>query len=127
MSFVTKLKRQMTEAETGPQQQGVAAVGPQSLARGFQGLAQGQTGGGVARGAQFVVHPTILLPEEEGTNFVKRLKRTEAYTESLAVSQGQNVATEVRQLGAGAQLGALVHAGPVGGNPVLKAHQAGEA
>ena len=65
---------------------------------------------GVGSDAQCVGHPTILLPEEEGTNFVKRLKRTEAYTESLAVSQGQNVATEVRQLGAGAQLGALVHA-----------------
>ena len=118
MLFVTKLKRQMTKPEAGPQQQGVAAVGPQSLARSFQSLAQGQPGGEVGRGAQCVVHPTIMPPEEEGTNFVKRLKRDAAYTESLAISQGQNVANEVRQLGAGAQLGALVHAGPVGGNLV---------
>ena len=113
MSFVTKLKRQTTKPDTGPQHQGVAAMGPQSPAslRGFQGLAQGQPGGEVGRSAQCAVHPTILLPVEEGANFVKRLKRNEAYTESLEISQGQNVANEVRQLGAGAQLGNKRNAG----------------
>ena len=78
----------MAKPETGPQQQGVAAVRPQSLAGGFQSPAQGQPGGLMGVGAQGVVHPTILPQVGEGTNFVKRLKRTEAYTESLAMSQG---------------------------------------
>ena len=71
MSFVTKLKRQMTKLKTGPQQQSVAAMGPLSLARGFQG----QPGGEVGRGAQCVVHPTIMPPEEEGTNVMSQMPR----------------------------------------------------
>ena len=115
MSFVTKLNRQTTKPETGPHQQGVAAVGPQSLARGLQSLAQGRPGGEMGVDAQCVGHPTILLPEWGGSNFVKQLKKTEAYTKSLTPSQGQGVATGMEQLDAGAQLGA---AGPVGGNLV---------
>ena len=118
MSFVTKLKRQMAKPETGPQQQGVAAVRLQSLAGGFQSPAQGQPGGMMGVSAQGVVHHAIIPPVGDGTNFVKRLKRIEAYTESLLVSQGQCVATERRQLGHVAQLVAPVHSDPVGGNLV---------
>ena len=64
----------MTKPETGPQQQSVAAMGPQSLAGGFQSPAQGQPGGTMGVGAHGVVHPAILPPVGEGTNFVKRLK-----------------------------------------------------
>ena len=118
MSFVTKLKRQMAKPETGPQQQYVAAVRLQSLAGGFQSPAQGQPGGMMGVSAQGVVHPAIIPPVGEGTNFVKRLKRVEAFTESLLVSQGQGVATETQQPGGVAQLVAPVHSGPVGGNLV---------
>ena len=69
-------------------------------------------------GAQCVGHPTILLSEGAGTNFVKQLKKAEACTESLVSSRGQLVATEMEQLGAVAQLGGPMHSGPVGGNLV---------
>ena len=49
---------------------------------------------------------------------MKRLTTAGAYTGSLAASQGQGVATEMKQLGAVARLGGLVHVGPVGGNLV---------
>ena len=88
------------------------------LARGLQSLAEGLPGGGMGVGAQCVGHPTVLLPEGAGTNFVTRLKKAEAYAESLVSSQGQLVATEMEQLGAEAQLGGPVHSGPVGGNLV---------
>ena len=51
MSFVTKLKRQMTMQDGGPEQQCVAAGGPHSLARGFQSLATGRPGGEMGVGA----------------------------------------------------------------------------
>ena len=60
----------MTKQDTGPHQQGVAAGGPQSLARGFQSLAMGPPVGGMVSGAQCVGHPTILLPVGAGKNFV---------------------------------------------------------
>ena len=72
----------------------------------------------MGRGAQCVGHPTILLPVQEGTNFVKQLKKADASAKSLVLSQGQLVANEIKQLSAATALGGCVPQAPLGGNLV---------
>ena len=99
-----------------------SAGGPQSLAiaRGVQSLAEGRPGGKTGGSAQCAGHPTILLPVQAGTDFLKQLKKAEASARPLASSQGrrQVVANETVQLYAAMALGGCLPQAPLGGNPV---------